>query len=378
MAGENSRYHRFSPPPGKSSRNVRTLRSTAGGASLENEGRIEKLRRLSKREREVLELLCQRHTYKEIGGVLYIEERTVQFHVRNICDKLGILDLPRGPRQRELGVYCPLVEIVEPEELAQEPDPPPDAPIEQRDLVRVLEIEPLEEITVGLQTYEDVPPEPPRRGRRLLLLVVLLLLAGVAGAVGARMFLPPPVQVVVQPAATAAATPSPRSGSTVSPGAAASTPGPPTPTPNRTPSVTPTPTAIPRTRDGSILRFGETWAGDGLYVTAKNAPEGGGFNSTVVHFSVENRTGQTLNFGVLGTAFSLETNTNKFYAGRDSRLAFNDFPTSTKRDFEVSFNVPWSTLQEVKLDRQVNWLRVTMKDFNSRLTLAQWQGVVIH
>jgi len=94
--------------------------------------------------------------------------------------------------------------------------------------------------------------------------------------------------------------------------------------------------------------------------------------------SVENQTGQTLNFGVLGTAFSLSTNTGKFYAGRDDKLPFNDFLTGTKRDFTVWFNVSWNDLQAVKLDRQVAWLHVELKDFNTRLPQAQWRDDVIH
>jgi len=45
---------------------------------------------LSDREREVLQLVARGHTYKEIGEELYIAEKTVENHVRNILGKLHL------------------------------------------------------------------------------------------------------------------------------------------------------------------------------------------------------------------------------------------------------------------------------------------------
>jgi DNA-binding NarL/FixJ family response regulator len=45
---------------------------------------------LSDREREVLQLVARGHTYKQIGGELYIAEKTVENHVRNILGKLHL------------------------------------------------------------------------------------------------------------------------------------------------------------------------------------------------------------------------------------------------------------------------------------------------
>ena len=45
---------------------------------------------LSEREREVLLLVARGHTYKEIGAELYIAEKTVENHVRNILGKLHL------------------------------------------------------------------------------------------------------------------------------------------------------------------------------------------------------------------------------------------------------------------------------------------------
>ncbi|MFN2503638.1 MAG: response regulator [Acidimicrobiales bacterium] len=45
---------------------------------------------LSEREREVLQLVARGHTYKEIGSRLFIAEKTVENHVRNILGKLHL------------------------------------------------------------------------------------------------------------------------------------------------------------------------------------------------------------------------------------------------------------------------------------------------
>jgi DNA-binding NarL/FixJ family response regulator len=45
---------------------------------------------LSTREREVLQYVARGHTYREIGEQLYIAEKTVENHVRNILGKLHL------------------------------------------------------------------------------------------------------------------------------------------------------------------------------------------------------------------------------------------------------------------------------------------------
>jgi len=45
---------------------------------------------LSEREREVLQYVARGHTYREIGDQLYIAEKTVENHVRNILGKLHL------------------------------------------------------------------------------------------------------------------------------------------------------------------------------------------------------------------------------------------------------------------------------------------------
>ena len=45
---------------------------------------------LSEREREVLQYVARGHTYREIGEELYISQKTVENHVRNILGKLHL------------------------------------------------------------------------------------------------------------------------------------------------------------------------------------------------------------------------------------------------------------------------------------------------
>lgn len=45
---------------------------------------------LSDREREVLQLVARGHTYKAIGAELFIADKTVENHVRNILNKLHL------------------------------------------------------------------------------------------------------------------------------------------------------------------------------------------------------------------------------------------------------------------------------------------------
>ena len=46
--------------------------------------------KLTRREREVLALLGQGRTNKQIAGSLFVDVRTAEFHVANILGKLGL------------------------------------------------------------------------------------------------------------------------------------------------------------------------------------------------------------------------------------------------------------------------------------------------
>ncbi len=53
---------------------------------------------LTKREREVFELLVQDKTTKEIAKELFISEKTVRNHISNVIQKLGV----KGRSQAEI------------------------------------------------------------------------------------------------------------------------------------------------------------------------------------------------------------------------------------------------------------------------------------
>ncbi len=45
---------------------------------------------LTKREREVFELLVQNHSTREIADTLFVSEKTVRNHISNVMQKLGV------------------------------------------------------------------------------------------------------------------------------------------------------------------------------------------------------------------------------------------------------------------------------------------------
>jgi DNA-binding CsgD family transcriptional regulator len=71
---------------------------------------------LTAREREVLEILCEGQSIKDIAKRLCISEATVQFHLSNLYQKLGIAELKTATRRQEIGKFC--MTMQEPNELA--------------------------------------------------------------------------------------------------------------------------------------------------------------------------------------------------------------------------------------------------------------------
>jgi DNA-binding CsgD family transcriptional regulator len=85
----------------------------SGGLVEDLSARIEKLKELSPRQREVLGYMCEGLPYAQIAGLLVITERTVLFHVGKIYEKLGIAEMPKAARQRELGRFCPALRYIQ-------------------------------------------------------------------------------------------------------------------------------------------------------------------------------------------------------------------------------------------------------------------------
>ena len=63
---------------------------------------------LTPREAEVLQLLADGLTNREIGGRLYISEKTVGTHIAHIFEKLDVHNrIEAASRARQLGVLQP-------------------------------------------------------------------------------------------------------------------------------------------------------------------------------------------------------------------------------------------------------------------------------
>jgi DNA-binding NarL/FixJ family response regulator len=74
---------------------IKAVRAVAAGETFLSPGarRAAQAEVLTNREREVLTLLAEGHTSKEIGGVLGISPRTAEHHRARVMSKLGINDV---------------------------------------------------------------------------------------------------------------------------------------------------------------------------------------------------------------------------------------------------------------------------------------------
>ena len=79
--------------------------------SLENEVQEDRDNTLSEREKEVVQLVAQGKTNKEISDLLYISPHTVIAHRKNITAKLGIKTIAG------LAVYAMLNGLIDPEKM---------------------------------------------------------------------------------------------------------------------------------------------------------------------------------------------------------------------------------------------------------------------
>ncbi len=75
---------------------LRAIRAVADGDTFlsPSAARAADAEPLTNREREVLTLLSEGHTSKEIGGILGISPRTAEHHRARLMTKLGINDIP--------------------------------------------------------------------------------------------------------------------------------------------------------------------------------------------------------------------------------------------------------------------------------------------
>ncbi len=148
---------------------------------------------LSERERQILTLIAQGHSNKEMAGQLHISPNTVKVHVRNVYAKLGVTSRSEATlcavragivnigRQTEAPVSEEIIAIDETKP-APAPESAPPAPAEH-----------------------EIPPDdtttdrrPPRRLLWVLLLGLLLLLLALAFAAGRST--PPPATEVAETA----------------------------------------------------------------------------------------------------------------------------------------------------------------------------------
>ena len=69
------------------------------------------LRSLTKTEKDVLRLVCQHKSYKEIAEAFTLQEVTIRTHMSNIYLKLELKDLDRDQRILKIhNIYCPLLQ----------------------------------------------------------------------------------------------------------------------------------------------------------------------------------------------------------------------------------------------------------------------------
>jgi DNA-binding CsgD family transcriptional regulator len=72
---------------------------------MSEEGKLASI--LTKREKEILKLVAEGHTSKEIGSLLYISSKTVENHRANVMTKLDLHTL------QALTVYALHIGLVE-------------------------------------------------------------------------------------------------------------------------------------------------------------------------------------------------------------------------------------------------------------------------
>ena len=149
---------------------------------------------LSKREKEVLQLICQHNSYDQISEKLFISKKTVKSHMSHIYDKLDLDYLIRDERVLQIhNIYCPLFsEVNEPKKKTKnaqivpveaEPEPEPITPEEEAvidaDEMALITYKPITIATGGKKNVDK-----PKKKRGCFKYIVGFIL-GVACTIGA-------------------------------------------------------------------------------------------------------------------------------------------------------------------------------------------------
>jgi len=316
-----------------------------------------KLSELTERQREVLRLVCQGMDYKSVADNLVVAEATVKSHMGNIYLKLGIDNLSRSQRKLALfQVYCPVLQDMPYAPDSLEPVEPEAVPPD-----RVMKL--VEEDDAAIIPYqskpakiikmpEPHPPDPPNRGCSRIWLGLILGI-GIIGVIlyalwrsGIITIGTPPTPTPIAPIVEEPV--DDQSGSDEEPPTPTSEPEeedvPPTSTPHPTstplptstpppPTEIPTLTPIPNTQGGTILKVGETWIQDGVYLTLRDVELTSEHDGEVyLKFDVGNFTGSDINVS--------------FYAG-DLTLIANNGERFEPSGGPNSYSVETATWNEV-------------------------------
>jgi DNA-binding CsgD family transcriptional regulator len=151
------------------------------------EARIERLKRLTNRQHEVLELRCEGKTYAEIAKILVVEVVTVKNHAGKIFDKLEISHLPEAARMLELGRFCSVLSHLPKTDIPSQVEPEPEEQPSPLALIAVQQDE------AAIARQGDPILQRPTisnvrhsiKSRRLVPWIILLIIALFAGLVSA-------------------------------------------------------------------------------------------------------------------------------------------------------------------------------------------------
>jgi len=361
---------------------------------------LQGLSQLTGRQREVLQLVCDGLTYKDIAAMLIIAEATVKAHMGNIYEKLG-LDMLPPPQRRKVfyEVCCPAMNKV--------PPAPVEAPVEPEAVPdRVARM--VEEDELAIVPWQPAPlvapPEPieirPRIVRAIRLrwmvfgmILGAILVSGFVYAFGDLIFPEPEVSVpepdvmvtvIEKPVEVTVEVPVEVEKTVV----VTAEPGPTSP-PYITEIVitaTPLPTAVPtpipiepvNTLPDTILEVGEWWKYEGVWLKTSEVEFG---SSSYIEIRIElwNKTGNDLIFEWSPTGnFALVDNTDHRYAFEwysQSQTGVNNtvIPAGDLMQLHhTHYGSPAVTFDDSHFfDANVTDLYFTINDL-SRVPFAQW------